>query len=257
MGASGSGRSAEVSGLELSAKQSGDTIEEPAGGLGRFYGRRQGHKLRPRQKQLVNDLLPRLEVERGESDSPIDPAELFDKAGDEIWLEIGFGGGEHLTAQASEHPDNRLIGCEFFINGIAKALAEIDERNLENIRLYTGDARVLLKGLRPQSIDRVFVLYPDPWPKLRHHKRRMISDWSLAEFARILKPGGLLRVVSDIPDYCAWTLEHIRRDQHFEWNANGPEDWRQPPADWKTTRYEQKALREGRIPTYLTFTRKG
>jgi tRNA (guanine-N7-)-methyltransferase len=227
---------------------------DPSGGLGRLYGRRHGKKLRPHQKALFETLLPNIELNLPAGE--LDPRAAFaGEPAQKLWLEIGYGGGEHMVAQAKAHPTVGVIGCEFFINGIAKALAQIEVHSLTNIRLYTEDARDLLLKLTPQSIDRIFVLFPDPWPKSRHAKRRIISDWSLDQFARILKPGGELRVATDIPAYCRWTLEHIRRHPDFKWTAQGPQDWRERPSDAVATRYENKAMTAGRTPVYLTFVR--
>lgn len=235
-----------------SSKREGDPRRDRA----RLYGRRSGHKLKPHQQKLMNELLPKIDVPLAAAGS-CDPATLFDKPqSDRIWLEIGFGGGEHLVARASQNPDIGFIGAEFFVNGIASCLVHLDETGLTNVRLHTVDARLFLESLKAQSIDRIFLLYPDPWPKARHNKRRFISDWSLDQLARVLKPGGSLQVATDIPDYCRWTLSHIRRHGAFQWQAEGPHDWRTAPEGWPGTRYEAKALREGRTPMYLNFTLK-
>ncbi len=217
-----------------------------------LYGRRQGHKLRAGQQHLVETLLPRLAIDLKTLG---DPRRLFDAAPDDIWLEIGFGGGEHLATQAAAHPNIGFLGCEPFVNGVAKLLVQIDRAGLDNIRLHQGDARDLLDALAPGSVGRVFLLFPDPWPKTRHHKRRFVSQETLDQLAQAVRPGGELRIATDIPDYCRWTLQHIRRHGAFEWLAKGPADWRQRPADWPETRYEQKAIRQGRIPVYLRFRR--
>jgi tRNA (guanine-N7-)-methyltransferase len=230
---------------------------DPVQGMGRLYGRRHGHRLRSHQSDLMTNWLPELEIPLPETPRSLNPKTHFkDQAADQVWLEIGFGGGEHLAAQASAHGDIAFIGCEFYINGIASLLSQMEERALTNIRLHTVDARKFLASLRAQSIDKAFLLYPDPWPKSRHNKRRFVSDWSLDQLAEVLKPGGEFQVATDIPDYCRWTLDHIRRHAAFEWTATGPEDWRRPPVGWLGTRYEAKALREGRTPMYLSFRRK-
>lgn len=218
-----------------------------------LYGRRIDKPLRARQAQLMETLLPRVAVLDPEA-GPIDLVQLFPQA-EEIWLEVGFGGGEHLAWQAAHNPDVSMIGAEPFINGVAKLLTQIDEQNLENIRVHFGDARPLMEALPDASLAKVFVLHPDPWPKARHHKRRMISPWFFAQAARLLKSGGILRVASDIPDYIRWTLMHARHAPDFEWTAERADDWKRRPDDWPQTRYEAKALREGRKPAYLTFAR--
>jgi len=230
---------------------------DPSGGLGRLHGRRQGKKLRSHQAELFDTLLPKIELNLPQDTHALDPRAQFASGEiEDVWLEIGFGGGEHLVEQAIANPNVGLIGCEFFINGVAKALAQIEKQALTNVRLYTKDARDLLGSLTPGSIARAFVLFPDPWPKSRHAKRRIISDWSLDQLARVLRPGGTLRVATDITDYCRWTLAHIRRHPNFDWTAQGPEDWRLRPADWPATRYEKKAIAQGRPPVYLTFQRR-
>jgi tRNA (guanine-N7-)-methyltransferase len=218
-----------------------------------LYGRRHGPALSARQARLVHDLLPRLRVEPA---SLRDPRKLFANPVDDVWLEIGFGGGEHLAWQAAAHPGTGLIGCEAYVNGIAKLLTAVEEQDLRNIRIHDGDARDLVASLPDASIGRVFLLFPDPWPKRRHHKRRMIGPLMLGEFHRILKPGGLLRFASDSRDYVAWTLVHVRAQSGFEWTANAPEDWRLRPSDWPETRYEAKAVKQGRAPVFLTFRQR-
>lgn len=223
------------------------------GYIPRLYGRRQDRPLRQRQAMLIETLLRRIEIPEDQI-GPLHPGALFPSS-KEIWLEIGFGGGEHLAAQAKAHPEIGLIGAEPFLNGVAKLLSEIDERGLENIRILFGDARPLLERLEAASLSRIFVLYPDPWPKKRHWKRRIISPWFLRRAAELLKPGGQLRIASDIPDYIRWSLMHAQAEPALEWTARNPADWRDPPEDWSPTRYEQKAKREGRTPAYLTFVR--
>jgi tRNA (guanine-N7-)-methyltransferase len=217
------------------------------------HGRRVGHRLRPRQQHLVDALLPhlRIDVDGG----AVEPRSLFRPQARCVWLEIGFGGGEHLAWQAAANPDVGIIGCEPFVNGVAKLLAEIEDRGLANVRIHDGDVRDLLDVLAPASIDRVFLLYPDPWPKARHRKRRLITAGTVERLARIMTDGAELRIASDIPDYVRWTLVHILRDGWFDWTARRPADWRHRPPDWPPTRYERKALDSGRVPAYLTFIR--
>ena len=215
----------------------------------RLYGRAKGRPLRRGQKELLADLLPRLKPEMSAIKNHTGP----------VWLEIGFGGGEHLAWQAAHHPACLCIGVEPFENGVAKLLAQVAAQNLTNIRVLHGDARPFLDALPANSLDRLFVLHPDPWPKKKHHKRRIISPPLLESAARALKTGGELRIASDIPDYIRWSLmqveRHNRQQPDFIWQAKSKADWQNRPADWPQTRYEAKALREGRTPTYLRFLR--
>lgn len=222
-----------------------------------FYGRIKGKTLKQGQVEWLEQDLPRLSlrgVSRRETTdrSPFDPRDLF---GDRpIWLEIGFGGGEHMVHQAQRNPGVGIIGCEPFVNGVATALGKIRETGVTNIRIHDGDARDLLDLLPEGSLDRAFLLYPDPWPKKRHHRRRFVTRDNLVPLARALRPGAVLRVATDIPDYVRQTLEEVP-PSGFRWTATRPADWREPWEDWLSTRYEQKALREGRRPHYLTFLR--
>ncbi len=218
----------------------------------RLYGRRQGHRLRPHQAELVSTLLPRLSVGL---EAPLDLTDLFGGAKD-IWLEIGFGAGEHLSAQAEAHPEVGLIGCEPYLNGVASLLARIERQALPNIRIRMGDARDLLDALDAATLARAFLLFPDPWPKKRHHARRFIAGETLDRLACVLKDGAQFRVATDIDDYCAWTLAHLTAHPDFEWCARTPADWRLRPADWPETRYEMKAKAAGRQCVYLTFRRR-
>lgn len=219
----------------------------------RLYGRQQDKPLKPRQARLMETLLPRVAVPDPEA-AALDLDALFPQA-DEIQLEVGFGGGEHLAWQAAQNPEAGFIGAEPFVNGVGKLLSAIDDEGLENIRIHFGDARPLIEALRDASLTRIYVLHPDPWPKKRHHKRRMISPWFFAEAARLMKPGGELRVASDIRDYIRWTLMHARNAPEFEWTAECAADWHVRPDDWPQTRYEAKSIREGREPCYLVFRR--
>jgi tRNA (guanine-N7-)-methyltransferase len=215
-----------------------------------LYGRRLGRPLSVSQQNLVETLLPRI----GLPDGAIDPHSLFPNAR-AFALEVGFGGGEHLAAQASAHPDHGYIGCEPFLNGVAKLLTQIEQAKLANVRLYPDDARDVLPRLPTQSLCAVYVLFPDPWPKLRHHKRRFIQTATLDELARVLKSGGDVRVATDHGDYARWTLQHLMADRRFRWTAECAADWRVRPGDWPPTRYEQKALKAGRACVYLRFLR--
>lgn len=212
------------------------------------YGRRRGRKLRPSRNALVGKLLPELLIHLEEGE------ELYTHAKNPVWLEIGFGGGEHLVEQARRHPQVHFIGCEPYINGVASLLAKIQQYSLRNIRLYDGDARVLLERLPDHSLEKLFVLFPDPWPKVRHHKKRIISQASAALFHRKLKKGGILRIATDHADYSVWILENLLAFGQFEWQVKSQADWNVPPTDWVTTRYQEKAMAEGRKPFFLNWT---
>jgi tRNA (guanine-N7-)-methyltransferase len=219
-----------------------------------FFGRHKGHALKPRQAALFETLLPRLALDL-DRPVPADLAALFPHATQAIRLEIGFGGGEHMIAEAERHAGTGFIGVEPFLNGMGKALAAIDARGLANIRLHFGDAILLLAWLPANSLARIDLLYPDPWPKRRHWKRRFVQHETLAAMARVLKPGGEFRFVTDWPDYAAWTLQHLQHSPHFIWTAECADDWRKPWPGFTSTRYEAKAKREGRHGCYLIFRR--
>ncbi len=223
---------------------------------GSFFGRRKGHKLRVHQADLIEHLLPRLALDIAVH-GPADLAGLFDPPADAVRLEIGFGGGEHLIAEARAFPGTGFIGCEPYVNGMAKILTQIEANDIGNIRLFAGDAAELLAWAPPRSFERIDLIHPDPWPKRRHWKRRFVQDASLAAMARVLKPGGEFRFVSDIDDYCAWTLAHLARSPDFVWTAERAVDWREPWAGYTMTRYGAKAEREGRKAAYLRFRRVG
>ena len=174
--------------------------------------------------------------------------------GKPVWLEIGFGGGEHLVHQAAQNSDVGIIGCEPYLNGVAMLLGKVRRAGVKNLAVHPGDARDLFDVLPEASVARAFLLYPDPWPKSRHHRRRFVTEEHLVPLARVMKQGAILRVATDIQDYVRQTLEEVPKFG-FEWLAEGPQDWRAPWDDWLSTRYEQKALREGRTPHYLTFRR--
>ena len=220
---------------------------------GAFFGRRAGKKLRKEQAQGLAELFPHLALECTQQ---VHPETLFPTPKSAYWLEIGFGGGEHLLANAQAHPEIGHLGCEPFINGLAKLVAAIGRQGLTNIRLHDDDALDLLRQLPPASLDRIYLLYPDPWPKRRHHKRRFVSDSVLALLAHVLKPNGLFCFASDIDHYVGWTLAHLLRSDQFDWIAETALDWKTPWAGWQSTRYEAKALREGRVPSYLTARRR-
>ncbi|MEL7275732.1 MAG: tRNA (guanosine(46)-N7)-methyltransferase TrmB [Pseudomonadota bacterium] len=224
-----------------------------------FYGRRRGKKLRPGQAERMETTLaeiapPGVTWEDNPDRTPLDLPALF---GDDrpVWLEIGFGAGEHMLHQAVTQPDVGIIGCEPFINGVAAFLGRMAQEEIGNVRVHAGDARDLLDVLPEASLSRAFLLYPDPWPKTRHHRRRFVCKENLDPLARALKRGAVLRVATDIEDYVRHTLEAMQAHPAFEWTAESPSDWRDPWPDWHRTRYEAKAVREGRVPHYLTFRR--
>jgi len=229
-------------------------MAEGRGSRGAFFGRRQGHKLSPRRAGLLETLLPRLALDL--TTRPGDLAHLFPVPVDAVRLEIGFGGGEYLVAEAERHPGTGFIGIEPFVNGMAKALSAIAALKLDNVRLHHGDAADVIAWLPSGGLSCVDLAYPDPWPKRRHWKRRFVQDASLAEIARVLQPGGEFRFVTDIPDYAAWTLQRGLRSSDLVWTAERADDWRLPWPGFTGTRYEAKAEREGRYPCYLIFRRR-
>ena len=254
----------------------------------RSFGRRRGRKPSDRQAALMRDVLPRVALDLSEPFSLLPSGRRCREAADEgvgsshpanlstpspppspahreamlridgereFWLEIGFGGGEHLVWQAAHNPDVTLIGCEPFEDGVMKVLTRIADDDLKNIRLHMGDARDILRWLPEASISRAFVLFPDPWPKKKHRKRRLVNPSTLAMLARVMKPGAELRIGTDIGDYARTILQAFSAQSSFTWLAEGPSDWRVRPIDWPETRYEQKAAREGRVRYYLRFER--
>ena len=216
-----------------------------------FFGRRKGHPLRARQVALFDALLPDIAIDPGKP-APADPKAFFAGAGD-VRLEIGFGGAEHLIAQARAHPHTGFIASDGYIHAIAKALVAIDDDKLGNIRLHHGDASALIDWLPASGLTRIDLLYPDPWPKRRHWKRRFIQDDSLKRLARLLRPGGELRFATDIADYAVYALARVLRSPDFVWTAEQAADWKNPWPDFSGTRYEEKAKREGRAPGYFIF----
>ncbi len=216
--------------------------------------------MREGRQRLTERLLPQLAITLP-TQASLDPATLFPvppaiAPPAAIWLEIGFGGGEHLAEQAECHPEIGFIGCEVFENGIARLVGEIAHRSLGNIRVFADDARLLLDVLMPASLGRVFILFPDPWPKQRHHKRRLVAPATLDRLAAIMQPGAELRLATDDRDYLGWMLEHVTAHPAFAWLARRPADWRERPADWPPTRYEEKARAAGRTPAFLRFVRR-
>lgn len=225
------------------------TPQQPHGAL-RSYGRVKARPIKARQATLLETLAPKVDI----PDGPFDPRDLKPDAR-EVWLEIGFGGGEHMAGQAARDPDLLIIGVEPFLNGVASALRHVDEQALANVRVHPGDAREVVARLPDGCLDRVFILFPDPWPKARHHKRRIVQADFLAELARKLKPGGRLRFATDWADYADWTLERVLKSGLFDWPAETADDWRVPPADHLTTRYEEKRLGDC-APVFLDFVRR-
>ncbi|WNK00156.1 tRNA (guanine(46)-N(7))-methyltransferase TrmB [Thalassospiraceae bacterium LMO-JJ14] len=232
-----------------------DPPKDPSG-KPMWYGRRRTHKLRPGRQHLVDELLPQLLIADASSAGPVVFEPGFGPPARELRLEIGFGAGEHLSGEAAANPDIDFIGCEPFINGLAALLADVESMGLGNIRLFDDDVRLLLERLPEASVSRIYILFPDPWPKARHNRRRIFQAETLSALARIARDDTVLLFASDHMDYVAWALGEARRHPDWSWTAQGPEDWRRPPADWVPTRYETKALAKGDKPAYLSFRRR-
>lgn len=248
MGEDGPGRRAEVS------------LRRLTGGAGKapyakLHGRRKGRPLRKGRQRLLDEVLPGVALHLPDPGRVLDPHGLFTTPLDDVWLEIGFGAGEHLAAMAEAHPTVGFIGCEVFVNGVASLLRHMTERGLDNVRVFTGDANLLLGALPDTALGRIFLLFPDPWPKTRHAGRRFLQQASLDQLARVLRDGGELRLASDHPVYVRWALQHMIRRRDFAWQAQRARDWRERPADWPPTRYEAKARAEGRTPIFLRYKR--
>ena len=221
------------------------------------YGRRHGHRLRAGRARLLAERLPGLSIEApATGEPPLDPVTLFAPEIRAVWLEIGFGAGEHLAAQAAAHPETGIIGCEPFVNGVAALLSQIDDQGLTNVRIYPDDTMGLIGGLAEASLARSFILFPDPWPKRRHHKRRLVQGPLLDTLARLLIDGAELRLATDHPGYARWMVDRSRRHPAFAWTARRADDWRVRPNDWPETRYEAKARAAGRNVMFLTFRRQ-
>lgn len=223
-----------------------------------FYGRIKGKALRPAQQRYIDEDLPArapgpVSWEENPDRAPIDLQAVFGDA--PVWLEIGFGSGEHMAAVAAANPGIGYLGCEPYMNGVATALGKLRDAGLDTVRIHAGDARNLMDVLPPASIDRAYLLYPDPWPKKKHHRRRFVTQEHLAPLARAMRPGAELRIATDIPDYVRQALIAVPR-AGLDWLAERPADWRMPWEGWVSTRYEQKALREGRVPHYLRFRKR-
>ncbi len=220
-----------------------------------LHGRRRGRALRPAQRLLLEAKLPLLRVSLL-GGRKLEPRTLFDPPVAAVWLELGFGGGEHLAALAAAHPGVGMLGAEGFENGVAKLLAEVERRGLANVRLFVDDARLLLAALEHRSVGRAFILFPDPWPKKRHQKRRLVSRETLDALAEVLADGAELRLATDDMDYARAMLEHATEHPAFRWVARDAGDWRARTADWPPTRYERKAVAAGRKPIYLRLERR-
>jgi len=231
------------------AAMSSETAHPPL----RSFGRIKSRAIKPRQAALFDTLLPTITVPDPAA-GPIDPLALMPGASG-AWLEIGFGGGEHLAAQAARHPDVVMIGCEPFLNGVASMLRHIDEGGLTNIRIHADDARAVVEAMPDAGLDRIMILFPDPWHKVRHNKRRLVQDGFVAELVRVLKPGGRLRFVTDWKDYADWALERFLKAPGLTWLADQADDWRTAPADHVVTRYEEKKLGDT-PPLFLEFVRE-
>ena len=231
-------------------------MEPPGDRLIHSYGRRRGRRLRPGRAALLAEVLPKIAIAAPAAGRKLDLAALFGGGRAAVWLEIGFGGGEHLATQAAAHPGIGFIGCEPYVNGMAALLVRVAERQLANLRVWPDDARALIPALPDAALARVFVLFPDPWPKKRHHKRRLITREFLDALARVMAPGGELRIATDDPGYLEWIVERAAAHPAFVSLTRGPEDWRARPADWPATRYEEKAIAAGRRPAYLGFRRR-
>ena len=228
---------------------------DPAGRPDRLHGRRRGHKLRPGQQALLDTALAARQSTIA-SIAASGLAAIFPMEPREIWLEVGFGGGEHIAWQAAQNPEIGLIGCEIFETGIATLLGRLRDQPYDNVRIVVDDARSLLEILPPASVGRAFVLFPDPWPKTRHHKRRFVSSATMAAWARVLRPEAELRLATDDPAYLRVMLEIACGHPDFEWLARRPADWRERPDDWPQTRYEAKAISQGRPPAFLRLRRR-
>lgn len=222
------------------------------------YGRRIGRRLTSPQQELIDEFLPHIQLKASENSSAAPSIELSSVFSREapVWLEIGFGGGEHLFQLAKQHPEINFIGAEPYYNGVVSLLRQMqDASDIQNIRVVADDIRPVIEQLPDSSLERVYLLFPDPWPKTKHHKRRIVTQGFLEEIERILKIGGRLKLATDHYDYSVWMLEQLAQRSRLDWNANRCGDWHTPPEEWVSTRYEQKTRAEGRQPVYLDFTK--
>jgi len=224
----------------------------------RVYGRRLAAPLSPARQARLDHWRQQIEIILPKTGAvcPIPPVKYFNGSIRDYWLEIGFGKGEHLAAQAQTSPDIGMIGCEPFLNGISGLVDLVDSQDLANVRIFNDDARLLMDSLPDQSIGRAFILFPDPWPKARHHKRRVVSAGNIAVLSRILKDGAELRIGTDHREYCRWIMAHMLRSMDFTWLSDDPAQWRSRPHDWPPSRYEIKAVEQGRKSSYLRFIRR-
>ncbi len=221
-----------------------------------LYGRRSARQLRTQRREAVERALPGLRIVLAPGEDAIDPADWFDGTRSGFWLEVGFGAGEHLLEQARLRPDAGFVGCEPFLDGVAKLVQALDADGIGNVRIFMDDACLLLQRLPVSCLAGVFVLFSDPWPKKRHHKRRFVDTSALDLLARSMAPGAELRIATDDRSYLVWILEHMQRADEFEWLARRPEDWRRRPPDWPATRYERKAIAARRECIYLRYRRR-
>ena len=222
----------------------------------RWYGRRTGRKLRPGRQALADARLPQLRIADAGGAGPVDPAACFDEPVEAVWMEIGFGTGEHLAEQARRHPEIGFIGCEPFVNGVAALVAKLTETDIANVRIFDDDVRLLLPRLPDGCLERLYLLFADPWPKSRHHRRRITVDANLAEFARLLADGGKLVFASDHHGFAAWSLANMLARPEFQWTARRAADWRTQPEGWVETRYQMKARAKGIEAVYLDLERR-
>ncbi|MBT5072291.1 MAG: tRNA (guanosine(46)-N7)-methyltransferase TrmB [Kordiimonadaceae bacterium] len=220
----------------------------------RVYGRRLAKPLKKTSAARLEKYFSLYSISL-EQNETIDVSQLFDHEPKEVWLEIGFGKGEHLIEQAKANPDVGFIGCEPFVNGVSGMVDHMDREGLSNIRFFMNDARLLMDALPDGVISRAFILFPDPWPKKRHHKRRIVSVGNLKVLSRLLKDNAELRIGTDHHDYCRWILARLMENPDFNWKSDHPDDWHNRPDDWPSTRYEKKALKQGRKSSYMTFIR--
>jgi tRNA (guanine-N7-)-methyltransferase len=248
--------STEASITDADAADRASTGAEPTARPRRvLYGRRSGPGLGTAAKARLEGLLPAAAVTLPDDGTLAVPT-LFTPPRDRVWLEIGFGAGEHLAWQARAHPEVGMIGVEPYLDGVARLLKAMERDSIANLRLFTDDARLLLDQLPPDSLERIFVLFADPWPKRRHWKRRIINRETAAQMAELLRDGGELRVATDDPGYRRWILASLLAEPRLDWEVRGPDDWRRRPPDWPPTRYEEKAIRAGRKPVFLRFRRR-
>ncbi len=222
----------------------------------RWYGRRHGRKLRPARQRLIDDHLPLIRVPIPEDGGATDMSALFPESPTAVWMEIGFGTGEHLAALAARYPDVGFIGCEPFVNGVASMLAKIEDGGLKNVRIFDDDVRLLMPHLPDACLQRLYVLFSDPWPKLRHHRRRISVPENLAQFARLMADDGTFLFATDQHEFAAWSLYNMLKQPEFEWTARSRPDWLVPPVDWQPTRYQLKARKKGIEPVFLNLRRR-